>query len=518
MADEYRIVGPPGAGKTTTIRSRVERWVKDDEYAAEDIVLTSFSRAAAAELAGGVPVPRENVATLHSLARRALGQQPIAEVGALAKQWDESGVPPAWRIGGQATADIDDGLAPLDGGGMLSTYALYRSKMLPAEHPLWGPLQGFTTAWEQFKVETGSMDFTDLIEMAAISVDAVPGEHTVLMVDEAQDLTPLQWMLVRRWAAHPSVERFFVVGDPAQAIFSFAGARPEEMLTPLPDGHSHVLSRSYRMPRAVQALAERHLATHSGAMMEGRTFAPRDAEGSVRRLSASWRVPDLVVADVERNAANGETSLILTTCAYMLEPTITLLRERGLLYSNPWRRSNGRWNPLGSRREGTVRTADRLVAFVEGRDPEMWTPLLTAGAYRMRGAKKIIEKSPGQWREWLRPEVLPAAEAADTDWLIASSMKEYQRPLEYAARVVRRQGAGVLEHAPLIHVGTAHSVKGGQAQHVYIFPDVSAAGADEIARSREGRDAAIRLAYVALSRAQESVTICAPAGRYVLGV
>ena len=137
MADEYRIVGPPGAGKTTTIRSRVERWVKDDEYAAEDIVLTSFSRAAAAELAGGVPVPRENVATLHSLARRALGQQPIAEVGALAKQWDESGVPPAWRIGGQATADIDDGLAPLEGGGMLSTYALYRSKMLPAEHPLY---------------------------------------------------------------------------------------------------------------------------------------------------------------------------------------------------------------------------------------------------------------------------------------------------------------------------------------------------------------------------------------------
>jgi len=32
MAKELRVIGPPGTGKTTTIRNRVARMVRDGEY------------------------------------------------------------------------------------------------------------------------------------------------------------------------------------------------------------------------------------------------------------------------------------------------------------------------------------------------------------------------------------------------------------------------------------------------------------------------------------------------------
>jgi DNA helicase II / ATP-dependent DNA helicase PcrA len=515
MAKEYRVVGPPGSGKTTSTRKRVEKFVADGDYEPEDIILTSFSRAAAKELSGAVAVPRENVATLHSLARRIVGPQPVAEVGALAKQWDEMGVPPAWQIGGHATADEDDGLRqPTGDGTMLSAYSLARSRMLPPGHPAWSTLTAFGDAWEMFKMDTGSVDFTDMIDLALKEGGPAPGEPPVIMVDEAQDLNPLQWALVRHWANHPSVERFFVMGDPAQAVYGFAGARPEEMLTPFPEDQQYVLPRSYRMPRAVKDHAERYLARHSGAIQDGRVYEARDADGAVRRVSASWRDPDLVVQECERLAAEGRSSLILATCTYMLKPAISMMRERSMLYQNQWRRSNAQWNPIGARREGIVRTIDRVAAFARGEHPELWLPMLAArSTYHTNGAKKHLEDNPEDWQQWMRDDARQAAIAMDMHWLRGNLTSEYRAPVAFAANLIARRGVEVLDDPIMIDVGTIHSVKGGQADVVFIFPDISAQGAEEIARGREGKDAAIRMGYVGLSRAREEVVICAPAGR-----
>ena len=72
MTENYRILGPPGTGKTQAIRDTVALWTERDGYAPEDFVLTSYTRSAAAVLRGRVPVPDEQVVTLHALAYRAL--------------------------------------------------------------------------------------------------------------------------------------------------------------------------------------------------------------------------------------------------------------------------------------------------------------------------------------------------------------------------------------------------------------------------------------------------------------
>jgi superfamily I DNA/RNA helicase len=65
-----------------------------------------------------------------------------------------------------------------------------------------------------------------------------------------------------------------------------------------------------------------------------------------------------------------------------------------------------------------------------------------------------------------------------------------------------------LREQPRVVVGTIHSVKGGQADVVYLFPDLSQAGAAQYERSGAPHDSVIRLFYVGATRARETLYIC----------
>ena len=71
-------------------------------------------------------------------------------------------------------------------------------------------------------------DFTDMIiEFNKKHIDTLP-QFDVVIIDEAQDLSWLQWQMVKRLAER--TKKLYIAGDDDQAIFKWAGARPEFLI------------------------------------------------------------------------------------------------------------------------------------------------------------------------------------------------------------------------------------------------------------------------------------------------
>jgi superfamily I DNA/RNA helicase len=79
---------------------------------------------------------------------------------------------------------------------------------------------------------------------------------------------------------------------------------------------------------------------------------------------------------------------------------------------------------------------------------------------------------------------------------------------QFPADVAAAYGPRALVDQPQVVVGTIHSVKGAQADVVYLFPDLSQAGDAQYQRNGEPRDSVIRVFYVGATRARETLYIC----------
>jgi DNA helicase-2/ATP-dependent DNA helicase PcrA len=119
------------------------------------------------------------------------------------------------------------------------------------------------TAYEQVKLERGVIDFEDVLLLLAAMLaerrdiaDEVRDQYRYFVVDEYQDVSPLQQYLLDQWLG--GRHELCVVGDPSQTIYSFAGATPYH-LTTFPQTHPGTtlvrLVRDYRSTPQVVSLA-----------------------------------------------------------------------------------------------------------------------------------------------------------------------------------------------------------------------------------------------------------------------
>ncbi len=122
-------------------------------------------------------------------------------------------------------------------------------------------------AYEEAKTERGVIDFEDvLLLMVGILLDRediadqVRGQYKHFVVDEYQDVSPLQQRLLDLWLGRR--RQLCVVGDVSQTIYSFTGATPAFLtgFTTRYEGARTVrLSRDYRSTPQVVSLANRVL-------------------------------------------------------------------------------------------------------------------------------------------------------------------------------------------------------------------------------------------------------------------
>ena len=532
---EYRIFGPPGTGKTTNLTRQIRRAV--EKYGSNAILVTSFSRAAAHELAGrDLPVDPDRVGTLHSHCFHALGGPEIAEANV--EEWNRDNphlaitpVKKHMKLDGEETAEDESDDLEKRGDKLLAQLSRFRGMMLSRD--LWPVmLREFEQQWTTYKQANGLLDFTDLIDACLRDVYTAPKNPSVIFADEAQDLNKMQLTLIRKWGRR--AEYFIVAGDDDQTIYSFTGATPEAMLDPeIPLDHKIILKQSYRVPQSVHRLANGLI--QQVTRRQEKEYLARGEAGGVERLTrGSYGSPEyFILKSANEHMERGQTVMFLASCSYMLRPLVSVLRKNGVPFHNPYRRSNGFWNPIRVGRRGS--TANRIAALLVahpgwGEDARPWTHgdlgqwaecLQSKGVLR-HGAKKKLAAYAGEDPVtseafddlFERPALDSLLEAYEGDyrvllqWWRDHVTADVHARSQFPADIATRRGPRALFETPKAIVGTIHSVKGGQADVVYLFPDLSQAGAAQYERSGAPHDSVIRLFYVGATRARETLYIC----------
>jgi len=475
----------------------------------DTIYACSFTRAAAVELAGrDTGLRQQNIGTIHSLCYHAIGAPKILETDKdLLKAWNDSH--PGLEIG--------------NGDGMLDEAPSRFEPLMQWNHEracLTGRRrpEAFVREWEAFKADNDCIDFADMLMQAPDDIGA-----EVLFVDEAQDLTPLQWQIVRRWGAE--AETFVVVGDDDQLLYQFIGADAATFLQPLPDDQKRHLSHSYRLPRAVHAYSARWI-ERLGDAREPKAFEPRDADGLVVRSPRGAGEPEALVAEVAGYETG--TTMILASCGYLLRPIVEALKAQGVPYGNPYRLKRGDWNPIRRTAQRVLQYADMMGQWSRsGHIPPArywwtWIEMLAVQDTLQPGAKASLRRMAADDAEMTEDDLAEMFTAAswaamadgDLDWLEDNVTAQFRKPIQYPRRVIERQGLDALRQEPRTIIGTIHSTKGGQADRVYLLPDISyQAYVSLIEAPATARPALTRMFYVGMTRAREELHLCSPGTR-----
>lgn len=293
-------VGGPGTGKTHHLTTAFRKEV-DSGVPMEDIRYTTFTKAQRDDVIARLrrthprktTVLRKVVKTLHGAALESLNTTPYAIWGnqGIIDEVKNSSAYKAFcdRMGLDYSParviqeDSDDeslsrnslplgnavfavssyirqhyGWTPADWGKAVNATRIYDlRRLVDPEAVIW--------AWWDWKQQNNLYEHDDYVHLA-IDVGA-PAPAPIIIIDEFQDLSPLQNRLFQMWLDDPLVKRIYIAGDPNQAIYDFRGANPQY----LEDAHrlSHggrvpdVRPQSHRCPANIMTLADQVLGSRS---------------------------------------------------------------------------------------------------------------------------------------------------------------------------------------------------------------------------------------------------------------
>lgn len=362
-----------------------------------------------------------------------------------------------------------------------------------AAHVDAGRLGRYYDAFVAYLRTKGLILFDDVLRLVLASKgtfnELVP-DVSVLVVDEAQDLSPLAAAVVEFWAERCST--LLAAGDDDQAIFRWAGAdaRWFQGLVLAHDGST--LHQSHRVPKKVHAVAMNIITKVKGRL--DTPYLPTDEEGEIIRGVSVEQLPRLL---------DGKRNLVLARDGWALVPVKSVLDRAGLKYIQLSGEAGRDDRDLHAATEAMVDLANgrpvkaadvlRLVRRRNRRDERE-----LAGKLELAGGAPITTSTLQQWGECQLQGELANGPSVGA-----------------VGRLSKRQRATVeealgLSTSPNITVSTIHAAKGLQADVVAIVPDRSLTSFQAEQQGKEAREDELRLAYVAVTRTRRKLVLLEP--------
>jgi superfamily I DNA/RNA helicase len=332
-----------------------------------------------------------------------------------------------------------------------------------------------TKAYEVFKNTRGKVDFHDcLVKFCGRNK---PVGVKVAFIDEAQDLTPLQWEVCR--TAFSAAEKVRIAGDDFQSLFTYSGASPAAFIS-LSERYDEIkLEKSYRIPKAVYRFAKG--ITQLITKKVDKDYAPaKDVEGFVEEISDRDVLVHRIQKDMDDNGITPYRWYLLFRNNCFIEEVIQLLEKRQI----PYHTANG----FCISKEHLVKIR-RFYNYRTQYTRNKETFLKFCDDY---GIKDIND-------DFTESDLVPVGrryacfayvQAFGVDKLIEMADRE-----------------------PFLLLSTTHRVKGGEAGYAAVFLDCTRSVAENI---QSNIDEELRVLYVACTRAKLGLYLVSGTGVYGL--
>lgn len=488
------ILGPPGTGKTTTLLNIVDQCLSQG-VPPDRIGYFSFTKKAAREAidrasqkfnleAKQLPFFR----TLHSMCFHTLGlsNADVFEGKKLLEFGDWLGV----RLSQSLKMDDSTLFGFTEGDRALHMENMARVMCVPLRSLYdqnhdglsWTFVDRISRGLKKYKTAKNLLDYTDMLDVFA-NGDWSP-ELDVLIVDEAQDLSLLQWEVVYKLASRS--RRFIVAGDDDQAIYRWAGAAVEHFVGMR--GNIQVLGKSWRVPPEIQAVSNELI--RKVKHRREKDWSPKDGVGQIDRVGSMF--------DMD---FSGDDILVLARNVFSLRALSKHLRREGhqfFLRNTPSIKPSvigavRRWEDIRKGREISIDDARFLYEQ------------MSSGKGIKRGYKKLPGHDDNMMvdLDWLRKN---GGLLTDKPWFDALD-RIPREDLNYIRAVIQR---GETLGKANIRLSTIHGAKGGESDHVVLIPDMATRTHQEMQTNPEDE---ARVWYVGVTRTRQKLSLIKPSDK-----
>ena len=475
------VLGPPGTGKTTKLLNLVEQHLNEG-VRPEHIGYLAFTRKAADEAAerafAKFNYTREDLPyfrTIHSLCFQQLNlkrsdvmtKTHYQELGDMLGLEVDGGVDMGeGQVFGMRTGDklfFLENMARVKQKDLKEIYNEYNDDDIN-----WFELERLSRALVSYKEKRKIIDYTDML-MKCLKIATFP-KLRILFVDEAQDLSSIQWSIINEVGKETEV--VYIAGVDDQAIYRWAGADVNQFIKL--EGKSTVLNKSYRVPSSIWDLATKLSLRISSRIKK--EFKPTEETGEVR-----WYM------DPEDVDISQGTWYLLARNGYMLNQLENICIKNGYPFTIVGRRS-----PLSSEALQAIR---------------FWTRLSKGESIVGSGIKLIYKYMVTRCPRGINPEgyyTISDFNLKPGIWHERLNKIDTKRREYYIMLLKRGEN---LDQDPRIKISTIHGVKGGEADNVMLLTDIAPRTFREM---HSLPDDEIRVFYVAVTRAKKSLHIVQP--------